>query len=52
MCVKMEGAGAAVRLGASGTFIRVDVEGARTGGEAAAVGDAAFDIDFTGAMLE
>lgn len=32
-------------------FTRVDDEGARTGGEAAAAGEAVFDVDFSGGML-
>lgn len=32
-------------------FTRVDDEGARTGGEAAAAGEAVFDVEFSGGML-
>lgn len=44
LCVKIEGDGNAVRLGASGLFATEGVKGARTGGETAEADEVALEI--------
>lgn len=45
MCVKAEGVGRTGGFGARGLFVAEDVDGARTCGEAAELGDDAFGVD-------